>query len=97
MSSVEQKETEKTKNSETDPIISAGRNEFNVNITQQLASVGRYGLNIFNESMEYTKQLLMKQEEMQYKEISKDYEIINNDSLKHMIPTDIDHIQGQIL
>ena len=97
ISHIEQKETEKLKSSDKEhQIPAAGTNEFNINITKQIASLSRYGLDIFSESMEFTKQFLTKQEQIKYKEISKDYEIID-DSLKHMIPTDIDHNHGQIL
>eukprot|EP01083_Nonionella_stella_P168900 571572_1 len=82
--------------------LHAGKNQFNLDITHELSSATRqiacYGVNLFSEGIHFTKEILYKQQQniqISSGDIDSNYEMIDEE-LKNIIPTDTDHIDGQI-
>ena len=91
------------KQEEEDTIPSAGKGEFNMNLSKELSDVtfqlACYGLVLFKDGIDYTRKILVSEQKRisdPNKEIDGNYEIID-DSLKHLIPNDIEHYEGQVL
>ena len=77
---------------------SAGHNEFNLDISSATKQIASYGVHLFREGIERTKQMMLAEHSAyaHSADISGDYEMIDN-SLSRLIPEDTTHADGQQL